>query len=56
MFFKIDVLKNFWNIHKKIPVLESKLQAGRPATLLEKRLQQKCFPMSIEKFLKAAFL
>ena len=47
MFFKIGVLKNFFLI---------KLQAWRPATLLKKRLQDRCFPVNIAKFLSAPFL
>ena len=29
--------------------------AFRPGTLLKKRLQQRCFPFNIAKFLKIAF-
>ena len=59
VFFKIDVLKKFVNIHRKTPVLESpliKLQVFRPATLLKKRLQHSCFPVNIVNFLRTGFL
>ena len=39
MFFKMDILKNFRNIHRKTTVFDSlliKLQVFRPATLVKK--------------------
>ena len=42
MFYKKGVLQNFAN-----------LTFPRPATLLEKRLWHRCFPVKFEKFLRA---
>ena len=39
-------------IHRKISALKSLL---KPATLLEKRLQHRCFPVNITKFLRSPF-
>ena len=49
--------KRFSNIHKKTlcwSLLFITLQAFRPATLLKKRLQHRCFPVNIAKFLRTA--
>ena len=47
MFFKIGVLKNFWNIDIKPPVLES--------LLIKKILQHRFFPVNITKYLRTPF-
>ena len=39
------------NIHRKTPVLES-----LACSLIKKRLQDRCFPMNVAKFLGIAFL
>ena len=58
-FFKIGVLKYFaiftgkplcWNL------VLIKMQALRPATLLKKRLQHRCFPVNIGIFLRTPIL
>ena len=54
---KRSVLK-FSKIHWKTPVLESlfnKVADIRPATVLKKRLQHKCFPVNFAKFLRTNF-
>ena len=59
-----NVLQNmcslkFCNIHKKRPALESlfnEVEGLWPCKLIKKRLQHRCFPANIAKFLKAAFL
>ena len=46
------VLKNFANIHKKTPLLQSLFNnvAGlRPCSFIKKRLQHRCFPVNIAK-------
>ena len=46
-------------MHKKTPTLESlfnKTPGSRPATLLKKRLQHRCFPVNYPKFLRTPFL
>ena len=58
MFLKIDVLKNFYHIHKKAGVLESLLNKFadlRACIFIKKRLQHRCFPVNIAKFLRATF-
>ena len=58
MFFKIDVLKNSQYSQENTCVGVSfliKLLASRPATLLKKRLQHRCFPVNIENFLRTPF-
>ena len=58
-----DVLQNrsyqkFRNIQRKAPVLESlfnKVVGLRLVTLLKKRLQHRCFPVKIAKFLRTTF-
>ena len=59
-----DVLQNrclwkFPNIHRKSHVSESlfnKVTALRPATLLKKWLQHRCFPVNFATFLRTPFL
>ena len=52
----------FRKIHGKTPVPESFLNKTflkfwiKPATLLEKRLWHRCFPVNFDKFLKTPFL
>ena len=49
----------FCNIHRKTPVSESvfnKVADLKACNLIEKRLQYRCFPVNIEKFLRAASL
>ena len=58
MFFEIGVLK-VCNIHRKTPVLESLF--GKVASLeaykfIEKRLQNRCFPVNIANFLRKFYL
>ena len=61
MLCKKAVLKNFAihyiqeNICVGVP-FEIKLQAFRPANLLKKRPQHRCFPVRIAKFLRASVL
>ena len=55
MFFKIDFLKNFAIFTKRHPVLESLFNkaAGLKAfDFFKERLQHKCFPVNIAKFLR----
>ena len=57
MFFKKGVLKKFHNIHRKTPVLESlfsKVAGLKACNFIKKRLQHRCFPVNIAKFLRAA--
>ena len=59
MFFKIGVLKNFSICARKLlcfSLFFIKLQAWRPAFLLKKRFQHRCFPVNIAKFLRTVFL
>ena len=52
------VLKNFCNISRKTPELEShfnKIAALKARNFIKKRPQQKCFPVNIVKFLRPAF-
>ena len=54
MLFKTGVFKNFY---RKTPVLESlnnvaDLQANN---FIKKRLQHRCFPVNVAKFLRTAF-
>ena len=58
MFFKRKVFKNFCNIHRKTPVLDSlcsKVASLEACKFINKRLQHKCFPMNIANFLRTAF-
>ena len=55
MFFEVGVLENFAIFTgKHLEPLFIKLQAFRPSGLqfINKRLQHKCFPVNIAKFLK----
>ena len=57
-----DVLQNrcpykFCNNHRKRPVLESlfnKVPGLQACNFIKKRLQQRCFPVNIAKFLRTA--
>ena len=54
MFFKKTALKNF-AIYRKTPVLESlfnKVAGLETYNFIQKRLQHRCFPVSIAKFLR----
>ena len=51
--FSKQVFLNICNIYRKTPVLQSLFKG---CIFIKKRLQDKCFPMSIAKFLKTAFL
>ena len=56
---KKSILKNFTKFTGKHPgwsLFFSKVPSWRPATLLKKRLQYKCFPVNFAKFSRAAFL
>ena len=58
MFFGIGILKNFAIFTGKHPcwgLFFNKVAGLRPATLLNERLQYRCFPVNIVKFLKIAF-
>ena len=58
MFLKIDVLKNFAVFTRKqlcSGLYLIKLQAFSPADVL-KRLQHRCFPVNIVKFLRTLFI
>ena len=58
-FCKKGVLKKFHKIHLKTPVSESlfnRLSGLRPASLLKKRLQHRCFQVNFAKFLRTPFL
>ena len=53
------VLKNFRNIHRKTPVLESlfnRLVGFKTCNFLKKRLRIRCFPVNIAKFLRTLIL
>ena len=45
--------KKFNKIHREAPVLES--LCWRPTTLFNKRLQHRCFPLNIARFLRTPF-
>ena len=50
--------ENFRNIHRKTPVLESrfdKVEGRKVCNFIKKRLQYRCFPVSIAKFLGTIF-
>ena len=58
MFLKIGVLKNFTNFTKETPVLESLFNNTavlKACNFIRQRLQQRCFPVNIAKFLRTAF-
>ena len=58
-FCKKGVLKKFHKIHLKTPVSESlfnRVSGLRPASLLKKRLQHRCFQVNFAKFLRTPFL
>ena len=58
MFFEIGVLK-VCNIHRKTPVLESlfsKVASLEACNFIKKRLQHRCFPVNIAKFLIKLYL
>ena len=52
---KQGFLKKFRNIHRRTPVLES-LFNKVACNFIKKRLQHKCFPVSIAKFFKTPIL
>ena len=57
-FCKKRCLKKFCKIHRKTPAPESflkKVSALRPATLLKKRLWNRCFPGNFVRFLRTTF-
>ena len=57
---KKGVLKNFVKFTGKhlcqSPFFNNKVEDLRPATLLKKRLWQRCFPVNFRKFLRTPFL
>ena len=58
MFLKIGVLKNLANFtgkHLCWSLFFNKVAGLRPATLLKKRLQHRCFPVKFAKFLRTPF-
>ena len=59
VFYKRSCSQKFRNIQRKIPDLESLFNkaAGREAfNFIKKRLQLRCFPLNIAKFLRTPFL
>ena len=59
MFFKIGVLKNFAVFigkHLCWSLFFNRVADFRPATILKKRLEHKCFPVNIAKFLRTPIL
>ena len=58
MFCKKRCSSKFCNIHRKTPVLESLFNKveGQACNFIEKRLQHRCFPVNIAKFLKTPIL
>ena len=58
-FVKNVALKNFANFtgrHLCWSLFLIKLQAFRPATLIKKRIEHRCFPVKFTKFLRTAIL
>ena len=58
MFFKMDILKYFRNIHRKTTVLDSlfnKIAGLQACNFSKKSLQHRCFPVNNEEFLKTTF-
>ena len=58
VFFEISVL-NVCNIHRKMPVSESlfsKVASLEACNFIKKRLQHRCFPVNIAKFLRKFYL
>ena len=58
MIFEIGVLE-VWNIHRKTSVLESlfsKVVSLEPWNFIKKKLQHRCFPVNIAKFLRKFYL
>ena len=58
VFYKKGVIKNlakFTGKHLCWSIFFKKVSGHSPATLLKKRLQHRCFPMSFAKFLTAPF-
>ena len=53
IFIKISVLKN--SIHRKIPVLESYFKKVAGIEDRNRKIQHRCFPVNIAKFLTTAF-
>ena len=54
MFFKLDALKNFGNFTGKKPMLESfpnRVAGLKVCNFIKKRLQHRCFPVKVHKFL-----
>ena len=58
-FLENQIFKIFYNIHRKTPVLESllnKVADLKVHNFIEKRLENRYFPVNIEKFLRTTFL
>ena len=56
MFFKIGVLKNVEKfIEKNCTRVSFLIKCLKPATLLQKRLWHRCFPVNFAKFLRTFF-
>ena len=56
---KKPVLKNFRNIHRKTPLIESlfnKVTYLQTCNFIQKGRQRKCLPANIAKFLRASIL
>ena len=59
VFYKQADIKNVTISHRKKPVLESlynKVAHLQAANVIKKRLQYRCFPVNIAKYLSAAIL
>ena len=59
MIFKLNALKDFGIFTREKPVLESRFHnivGLQVDNFIKKRLQGRCFSVSIAKFLRAAFL
>ena len=59
MFFEIVILNNFAILTRKTPVFESllnKVARLEACHFIRKRLQYRCFPVNIAKFLRTVFL
>ena len=57
MFFEIGVLKNFATFTGKhaLESLLNKVASLKPCNFIKKRLQHRCFPVNIAKFLRTTF-
>ena len=59
VFYEKVVLNNFAYIHRETPVLESlfnKVAVPKACNFIKKRLQHRCFPVNIAKYLRTPIL